>query len=618
MLFPNQPLEGVVLLVALEAWLTLAVIVVALTLFVTEAVTVDLAALIVMSLLLLIDSIVQSLGLGPGIFTDPAQGISGFANPATITILALFILSAGIERTGVIDVLARRVENVTGEGEFVPLLILVALVVPVSAFINNTAVVAIMIPFAVQLARKKDFAPSKLLMPMSFASMLGGMVTLIGTSTNLLVASESARLGAVEFTMFEFAAPALIIAALGIVYLLTVGRWLTPDRGVEREERFNVKNYLGEVTVPRDSPIIGRSVADLDLPDRYGVELVLITRDDVVLEVGPETIIDPGDILLLLGTREDILEVASLEHLAFRWSQVGPGQDLPREDMRFYEVIVTPQSRLVGRTVKDANFRERYGGTVIAVRKGARLLQTATPIGRAHLDVGDTLLIAGTTEDRRKLEQFNDLVFVEDVERKQYRRGKLPVAVAIMVGVVLAPVLGLLPDILTSAIVGASLMPLLGVLNMEEFHRSIRWDILFLLAGMLPLGIAMENSGLSDVIAGLIVQAQGTLTPLWILVMLYALTTILTNVMSNNAAAILFTPIAFSTSVALGMNPEPFLIAVMFAASTSFVTPIGYQTNIMIYGPGGYRFTDYTRVGLPLNLILVFVAPWVIVQFFPL
>lgn len=604
-------------MVALEAWLTLAVILVALTLFLTEAVTVDLTALVVMSLLLVLSSFLDLTGLGDPIVT-PQEGIAGFANPATITILSLFILSAGIERTGAVDELLRTVEDKLGSGEFLPLLFLVVLVAPVSAFINNTAVVAILIPFAVELARERDMAPSKLLMPLSFASMLGGMATLVGTSTNLLADAVAREAGLSGFTMFEFALPGLVIAAVGIAYLLTVGRWLTPDRGLDQEERFNVKEFLGEVEVPRDSPIAGIPVGELEFPDRYGVEIVLLSRENHVIDVDPQTIVESGDILLLLGTREDILEIVSHEHLSSHAPTAGEADRTPREEMGFYEVLVAPQSRLVGRTVRDSKFRQRYGGSVVAVRKGARLLQTARPIGRAKLDVGDTLLIAGTEADRRELERFDDLILVEEVERTRHRRGKMPVAIAVMAGVILAPVLGLVPGILVSAIVGAALLPLLGVLTMEEFHRSIRWDILFLLAGMIPLGTAMQNSGLSDAIAGLITGMQGAVPPLVILMGLYGTTTLLTNVMSNNASVILFAPIAIATARAMGTSPEAFLVAVMFAASTSFATPIGYQTNTMIYGPGGYRFTDYARVGLPLNLILIPLAPWVITWFFPL
>jgi di/tricarboxylate transporter len=601
--------------VALEAWLTLAVILVALALFLTEAVTVDLTALVVMSLLLAISSLLELTGLGDPVVT-PQEGIAGFANPATITILSLFILSAGIERTGLVDELLRSVEDKLGSGEFLPLLFLVLLVAPVSAFINNTAVVAILIPFAVELARERGMAPSRLLMPLSFASMLGGMVTLVGTSTNLLADAVARDIGLDGFTMFDFAAPGLIIAAVGMTYLLTVGRWLTPGRGIDEEERFNVKEFLGEVRVPRDSPIAGNPVGELEFPHRYGVEIVLLSRENHTIDVTPETIVEPGDLLLLLGTREDILEVTSLEHLTF--SARDEAEGTPREEMRFYEVIVAPQSRLVGRTVRDAKFRQRYGGSVVAVRKGARLLQTARPIGRATLDVGDTLLVAGTDADRRALERFEDLILVEEVERETHRREKMPVALAVLAGVILAPVVGLVPSILVSAIIGAALLPLLGVLTMEEFHRSIRWDILFLLAGMIPLGTAMRNSGLSTEIANLITGTQGVLPPLAILMALYGLTTLLTNVMSNNASIILFAPIAIATARSLGVNPEAFLVAVMFAASTSFATPIGYQTNTMIYGPGGYKFSDYARVGLPLNLLLIPLAPWVITWFFPL
>lgn len=589
----------------LDAWLTAGVILVALALFITEVVTVDLAAIIIMALLLV-------LGL-----VSPEEGISGFANPATITVLAMFILSAGVERTGLVNLLAQRVARVAGGRGLVPqLLAILIIVAPVSAFINNTAAVAILLPLVVGLARETGRAPSKLLIPLSFGSMLGGVVTLIGTSTNLLASSISSRLGHGAFTMFEFSAPGAIVALVGVLYLVLVGRFLLPDRGVSASASYNVQEYLAEVTVPPGAPVAGRSLASLDLTGRYGVEVVLYTRGEATDEPTASTTLREGDVLVLLGVREKIIDLANLEGLAFKGERDGltPRE---REKILLYESLVTPQSRLVGRTLAGARFRSRYGGTVVAVRKGARVLSTFVPISRAHLDVGDALLVAGTEEDRERVRASDDLLLIEELGGRKYRREKMPIALAIFAGVVGLAATGYF-DILVTSIAGAALMALSGVLTMDEFHDSIRWDVLFLLAGVIPLGIAMTQSGLADVLADIISGYGALLPPIGALMLVYGVTTVLTEVLSNNAAVVLLAPVAAATAVALDLNPKTFILAVAFAASTSFLTPIGYQTNLLVYGPGGYRFSDYARVGLPLNLLLLLVTPYLLARFFPL
>jgi di/tricarboxylate transporter len=587
----------------LQAWLTIGVILVALAMFITEVVTVDLAALVVLSLLLV-------LGL-----VEPEEGISGFSNPATITVLCMFILSAGIERTGLVDDLGRWFRRLAGQGETWTIVTLLLVAVPLSAFVNNTAAVALLIPLAVSVSREKGHAPSRILIPLSFGSIVGGLVTVIGTSTNLLGSSISEKLGFGGFGMFEFAAPGAILALVAVLYIVFIGHRLLPERGRVAAERFGVHEYLGELTVQDGSPLVGRDPRDRSLRGRHQVEIVRHFHGPATREAGERKIL-VGDVLLALAERARLREFAEeaglhLEEALQRLAVDDEGQ------LKMYEVVVTPGSSFVGRRVDRLGMDGRGVGTVVAVRRRRGILHTRSRMARAHLNAGDALLVVGTQEERDACRDSMDIGLLEELGAGSHRRDKAWVAVAVFAGVVAAAATGL-TSILVAAVVGATLMAVLGVLKMDELHRAIRWDVLFLLAGLIPLGIAVQRCGLADSIASLIERVGRDVDPLVLLILTHFVAMAFTEVMSNNATVVLLAPIAGTTAASLGLDPRAFILVVCFASSMSFLTPFGYQTNAMVYGPGGYRFSDYARSGWPLSLTFLFLSPWLISRFFPL
>jgi di/tricarboxylate transporter len=585
------------------------IILVALLLFATEPVPIDITAIGVMVALMILGT------EGPVNLTGitPQQGLSGFASAATITVLAMFILSAGVQRTGVIQLLGKHLTALTGESETRQLGATIGAVGPISGFINNTAAVAILLPMVTEIAHKGRTSPSKLLLPLSYASMFGGTLTLIGTSTNILASEVAADLGVpnAPFSMFQFTALGVFVSIAGTIYLFTLGQYLTPERIKARDdltEEFEMGAYLTEVTVREDSPIVGDTVrAALEETD-FDVDIVqLIRGEQVFLEpLAPKTI-QAGDIFAVRTDRDTLVELMDAEGLEMVARTVDEAEleAAENEAHNLVEVVVAPGSLLVGETLATTNFRQRYDATVLAFRRGPELIRQR--MDHTHLRVGDTLLIQATADSIDRLADRRDFIIAQEVERPDYRRSKVPVAIGIVAGVVGVAALDLLP-IVVSALAGALLMVLTGCLKPTEVYESVQWDVVFLLAGVIPLGIAMETTGGADLIAEGIVIAAGSLSLVVVLGLMYVVTALLTNIISNNAAVVLMIPVSFEVATAIGASAYAFVLAVTFAASTAFMTPVGYQTNLFVYGPGGYRFTDYLRVGTPLQLLLAVVT----------
>ncbi len=587
-----------------DAWLTLGIAVVAIALFASEIVTVDLAALAVMGALL-------AFGL-----VTPEQGVSGFSNSATVTVLAMFILSAGLQRSGVVERVSRLVVPLARGSEARALVLLMALVIPLSAFINNTAAVVLLMPVALDLARAAQSTPSKFLIPLSYGSIIGGLVTLVGTSTNLLASSISERLGFGRFGMFEFAVPGLLIALGGVTFIVVVVRPMLPRRGTDPGQRFELDEYIAEFEVSPQSPIAGRHVRDI--ANTAAAELRILhhlprdSREPTGASVDG-ALVEPGDRLLVAGAKDRVISGGHALGLVFK----NRSDEGARSRLSFYEVVVTPQAHLVGRTLREARFAERYGGSVVAIRRRHRILRDRSRISAAHLGAGDALLVAATTKDVERWRVSQDLMLVEMLDAVVPDRVRFWSALSIFAGVVLAATFGL-ADIMVAALVGATVMALSGVLKMSEFHDAIRWDVIFLLAGLIPLGIAVETSGLAAVLADALGKVGGMLPPLLLLVLFHAITSLLTEILSNAACVVLLLPIAAATAVKLDLEPRTFILVVCSAASCGFMTPFGYQTHAIVYGPGGYRFRDYLRVGLPMDLLLTVLSPLLIAAFFPL
>jgi di/tricarboxylate transporter len=596
---------------SLDILLTLAVALGALVLFVSNRLRVDVVGLMVMATLIL-------LGL-----VTPQEGISGFANEATITVAAMFILSAGLLRTGAIDVLGRWVGRLAGKSEFRLLLVACLLVVPMSAFINNTPVVVVMIPLILGLTREMGVAPSRLFMPISFASQMGGTLTLIGTSTNLLVAGLVLELGLERIHLFQITGPALVLTTLGLVYLLTVGRWLTPVRkgGADVMERYELRDYLSVLVVEPDSPHVGRTLRETRFAQTHGLDIVQIDREGRRLSApGGDMVLEAGDHLLVHGKVPDIARVSEIEHLRLAGAKSSLSEDGEAESgndgetLQLAEIIVPPRSPALGRSLRDLAFRGRYGVSVLAAQRHGEPLHER--LRDLVLQSGDILLVQGTPRQLRDIHRTGQLAVLGPVDLPAKRIRKIKFSVSIIIAVVALAAFGV-TTILVSAILGVIAMFLTGCLKPDEAYREIDWMVIVLLGSLIPLGIAMQNTGTAQYIAAGILRTTAPFGLIGALAAFYLLTSLLTELISNNAAAVVLTPIAVATGSALGVSPLPFVIAVMFAASNSFLTPIGYQTNTFVYGPGGYRFSDFFRVGAPLSVILLIAAVFVIPLFFP-
>ena len=592
-----------------------AIITVALLLFITEPVPIDITAIGVMVALIVLE---------PWTRVDAATGVGGFASSATITVLAMFVLSEGIRQSGLINMIGAWIAETFGDSPFKQLLAVLGLSGGTAGFINNTPVVAIMIPMVSAISKKTGISPSKLLMPVSFMAMLGGMLTLIGTSTNILASDVSARLIGRPFSMFEFTQLGLIVLLTGGVYLATVGRYLLPERVQIDDELiagFEMTEYLTEVVVRGDSPLIGKTVTqsleDLDID----ADIVQLVRDDRAFTepLGPKQIRE-GDVLVLRTDRESLMALVDAEGLDLAPDAEVSEDQLTTEDeaieaeteQNLVEVIISPEAPLIGETLETLNFRDRYDATVLAIRRGGKIIHAR--MDKRQLRAGDTLLLQATEETIGRFSNDRNFVVGGRLTRPDFRTSKIPIAIGIIAVVVGLAALEVVP-ILVSALGGIVAMVATGCVKPNEVYSSVDWSVIFLLAGLIPLGVAMERTGAAEWLAGLVVVSSGGLDVVIVLGLFYLFTALITNVVSNNASVVLMIPVAIDTAEAIGADPFSFVLAVTFAASTAMLTPIGYQTNLMVYGPGGYKFTDFFRLGAPLQLILTVVTTLGIVYF---
>ncbi len=592
----------------LEIFLAFALLVGALLVFALDRFPIDFIALGLMALILL---------LGPLLGVAPEEAISGFSNPATITVLAMFILSGGIERTGLINVLARRLVRLAGNTELRQLSTIMLVVGPISAFINNTAAVAILMPMVISLARDHRRAPSKLLIPLSYFSQLSGVITLIGTSTNVLASSLAVREGYGPFRMFEFSGIGLLVFVTGGLYLVLFGRKLLPERRTEPEitESYHLTEYLSEVVIQKDSPLIGKTLAEGHLRDQFDIHVLEILRDGQKLSHPlAQYALQTGDILFIKANRQQLLKIKDMEGLAIAAEAHLSEQGLESDKRGLLEVVLGRNSDLLGGILEQTNFRHRFGCTVMAIQKHGELIQER--LGQEQLEFGDTLLLRGAKSALEQVKREPGFIVTEELEMEAFRTEKAPVALLIIAGVVITAALG--QPILVTSIVGCVLMVLTGCLKMNELHESIRLDVIFLLAGVIPLGLVLERTGGAQLLADLAARSAVFVPPLVVLSIFYVMTMLMTELISNNATVVVMIPVGVATAEALSLDPRAFILAIMFAASTSFSTPVGYQTNTMVYGPGGYKFLDFLRVGGPLNILLAIVTPIYIYLFWGL
>lgn len=595
-----------------QIFLTIVVLILTLIAFICEFFPVDITALLVAIVLML-------LGL-----VTPNEGISGFGNSATITVMAMFILSAGITKTGIINIVRDWLLKWGGNNPSQQIFVMGMIVGPISAFINNTAIVAIFLPIVEQWAKQTKISISKLLIPLSFSTILGGLMTLIGTSTNILASGISAKLGYEEFTIFQFTALGIPIFLMGLIYLTIAAPKIIPARkpvGKDSfSENYDLKEYVSEMIITPKSSLIGQTLRQSGIQRKFDLDVLEIIHNDIHF---PPPLADKmlivGDILLVRGSRNNLLQIKDergVEIFAdLKFSNEEIEQEISSKEEKVAEVLILSNSRLIGTTLKDLRFRQRYNVTVLAIRRGQELIRER--LGKVPLRFGDLLLVQGPKESFIGLQTTRELLVLEEKNIEGLRQEKATLSLAIIVGVILLAGFNIFP-ILVSSLTGVVLMVITGCLKPGEIYGAVRWDIIFLLAGLIPLGIAMDNSGTNEWLADKLLIIANNLPNYWILVLFYLTTNLLTEILSNNASVVLMIPIAVKVAEALNLNALAFIYLVTFAASNSYLAPIGYQTNTMVYGPGGYKFLDYTRIGAPLTLLLLFLTPFLIIKIYGL
>ncbi len=583
-----------------EIWMTFAVLAGAVYLFVTEKLPVDVVAMLVLATVIV-------LGL-----VTPREALSGFSSEATVTVAAMFVLSAGIQHSGVLNGLGEMLARIRWSWLFA--LVMMLLAAATSAFINNTAIVAVFLPLVMAAAVATRQAPSKMLIPLSYAAQFGGVCTLVGTSTNLLVHSVAQQAGLPGFTLFEFSALGIWFVIIGTVYLMLTRGFLLPDNGIpDQAGDSHQGRYLVDLRVPEKSPAVGKAGAEVLPVDAGDAYLLEIYRDGALLPSPRASEVRAGDRLLLRGAWNALEKARRTLKLAHDEVAADLVAD-PSAERVHAEVMVTPRSPLVGQTLAGLRFGHVYRMRVHGLQRPG--LAIRQPLHQVPLQVGDILLADATPDALEAVRTTPGLMLVGERPQQRMDGRRAFLSVAIMLGAIALSAFDIMP-IVASALLGCVALVVLHCLKPEQAYAGIDWRVIMLLAGVLPLGLALQNSGGADFIAQRSLDLIGDGHPLLVLAVIYLLTSVMTELMSNNAAAVLIAPIAIATAEAMGIDSKPLLVAVAFAASTSFATPIGYQTNTMVYTAGGYSFGDFLRIGVPLNVIFFLAAMVLIPRYFP-
>lgn len=575
----------------------IAIIIIMIFCFVTEVIPIDTTALLIMTLLI-------TTGL-----VTPLEGISGFANQATITILALFIIGAGLDNSGAIRFIGKQLQKYFLNDEWKVLAILMIVVGIFSAFMNNAAIVIVFVPIMLRISRVTDLNSNRLLIALSFSAIIGGSTTLIGTSTNILISSIAVQNGLEGFELFEFTHLGILLFLGFFVYMLVIGRFLVPERKLANLSlTYQLKDFVTEFVVPVGSPLVGKTLRTLPFFNDPDVTVIEVIREGKTLWLprGSE-VMQAFDTILIKGGVDDIVNIKSLQGLTFPKDFSEIGKDLETGELVLAEVMVLPSSKIVGRKMKRIPFKEIYNAVPMAVKKKGGVYSGKQANYRPQ--IGDTILLETQKNNLSFLNNHQDLGLLYEHSHQVFDKVKILWCFFIVALVVFLAAFDILP-ILTSSLIGCVLMLISQTVSLQKAYQFVEWKIIFLLAGLIPLGIAIHNTGVDQLVGDAIYNlSQGW--PLQLIVsLLFLITATLTSVISNQATAILLVPIAISLASDLGIDAKPLLLTILFAASTSFITPIGYHTNTLIYGAGNFKFSDFLKVGGGLTLVI-----WLMVSY---
>ncbi|MEK6478645.1 SLC13 family permease [Catalinimonas sp. 4WD22] len=593
-----------------DAIIVLIVLLTAIILFVTELLSVDLVAVLILLTLTF-----------TGVITAQ-ESVEGFSNSATVTVAAMFILSAALLKTGALQMVSIHLATLFKKSYSLGLIVMMLCIALISAFINNTPVVAVMIPIAIQVAKAANVPPSKLLMPVSFASIFGGTCTLLGTSTNVVVSGVMEQSGLGPMGMFQMTSMGLVFLLVGILFMISIGYRMLPNRYSPENlgEKFGIQDYVTEIELLDGAPSVGKRIMDSPLTKELGMDVIEVNR------AGSSFALPQGDMVLQshdrLKVRCDVEKIKSLkdkEQFASRPTMMIGEDGLTLRDMSLVEIVIPKGSDFEGKTLKQMDFRRSFRAIPLAIKHREEVIHAN--LYQVQLQAGDVLLAEVKKHHIPNLKkQFGGtkapFILLSENSLTDFDKRKFALTLLTLLAVFTIATLDLLP-IMTCAIGGAVVLVITGCIQLDEVYEAIEWKVIFLLAGALSLGVAMEKSGLANVIANSLVGNLGQWGPVAIVSGLYLFTSLLTEVMSNNATAALLAPIAIVTAQSLGLSPTPFLMAITFAASASFMTPVGYQTNTMIYAAGQYKFMDFIKVGSWLNMIFWLLATLLIPLIFP-
>ncbi|WMJ73743.1 SLC13 family permease [Cytophagaceae bacterium ABcell3] len=587
----------------MDAIILAVIIAGALILFISEIIRVDVIALLIMSSL-----------VATGVLS-PAEAIEGFSNRATVTVLFMFILSAALLKTGALTQVGVFFARMFKKNYTIGLMTMMLFIAGVSAFINNTPVVALFIPILIQTAKEAKISSSKLLIPLSFASIFGGMCTLIGSSTNILVDGVARQHGEEGFTMFTLAPAGVTLLFAGMLYMMFAGRKLLPDRKDSDSNNYHLRDYIIEIELFEDARSSNKRIREAPLVTEYEMDILEVIRgEDVFSLPSGDFILKSGDILKVRSNVERLQKLKDKLKIKLHPPIKVSNYHFASKDTSLVELIITSNSRFESKTMQEVNFRQRYRAIPLAIKHREDILHDR--LMDTKLRAGDIVLveIKNNRLDKLKEEEFQQnqpFLLLTEHKTNSVNWKNFSIIAGCLLGIVLLSSFNIM-HVLGGTLIAAAIIVITGCIPVKEIYDVVDWKVIVLLAGALSLGLAMEKTGLSTIVAGTVVESVGFLGPIAILSALYLLTSLLTEIMSNNASAALIAPIAISTAHHLEMSAMPFLIAVTLAASASFMTPVGYQTNTMIYGVGGYKFSDFTKVGIGLNLMFWILATIVI------